>query len=54
MVASSGVGKLEHILSAFTEGNADAALAAGIFHYKVYSIRDVKNYLNEHGVEVRL
>ena len=54
LVASSGVGKLEHILSAFTEGNADAALAAGIFHYKVYSIRDVKNYLNEHGVEVRL
>ncbi len=54
VVASSGVGKLEHILSAFTEGNADAALAASIFHYGKYSIQDVKRYLLKHGVEVRL
>ncbi len=54
IVASSGVGRLEHILSAFKEGNADAALAASIFHYGKYSIRDVKKYLSEHGVEVRL
>ncbi len=54
IIASSGVGKLEHILSAFTEGNCDAALAASIFHYGTYSIRDVKTYLSGHGIEVRL
>jgi len=54
IIASSGVGELEHILAALTEGNADAALAASIFHYGRYRIRDVKRYLSAHGVEVRL
>lgn len=54
IIASSGVGKLEHILAAFKEGDADAALAASIFHYKMYSIQEVKRYLSEHGIEVRL
>ena len=54
VIASSGVGKLEHILSALTEGGADAALAASIFHFGIYSIQEVKRYLSEHGVEVRL
>jgi len=54
VIASGGAGKPEHFLEAFTKAGADAALAAGIFHYKVYSIREVKEYLARNGVEVRL
>lgn len=53
VIASGGVGSPEHIYRGFVEGKADAALAASIFHYKEYSIREVKEYLREKGVEVR-
>jgi len=54
VIASGGVGTLEHIAQGLTEGEADAALAASIFHYEEYSIREVKMYLKEKGVPVRL
>ena len=53
IIASGGAGKLEHIKEVLTKGKADAALAASIFHYKNYSIDDVKNYLKKNNVEVR-
>ena len=54
VIASGGAGEPRHFLEAFTLAGADAALAAGIFHYGVYSVMDVKRFLAEHGVEVRL
>jgi cyclase len=54
VIASGGVGNPDHICQGFTQGKADAALAASIFHYKEYSIRQVKDYLKERGVEIRL
>jgi len=54
VIASGGCGNLRHILDAFKIANADAALAASIFHYKQYSIPKVKNFLSENGVNVRL
>src|SRR4030067_672300 len=54
VIASGGVGNPEHICRGFTVGKADAALAASIFHYKEYSIRQGKDYLKERGVEIRL
>jgi imidazole glycerol-phosphate synthase subunit HisF len=53
VIASGGAGKAQHILEAFTEGMADAALAASIFHYKETSVAEVKAYLGERGVNVR-
>lgn len=54
VVASGGAGGPEHMLEALTEGHADAVLAASIFHFGTYSIREVKEYLAQHGVPVRL
>ncbi len=54
VIASGGVGSPEHIYRGFVEGKADAALAASIFHYKEYSIREVKEYLKERGVVIRV
>lgn len=54
VIASGGVGSPEHIYQGFVEGKADAALAASIFHYKEHSIKQVKDYLRERGVIVRL
>jgi imidazole glycerol-phosphate synthase subunit HisF len=54
VIASGGVGNLEHIYDGFTKGKADAALAASIFHFKEYTIRQAKEYLKERGVPVRL
>lgn len=54
VIASGGAGSPEHLLKGFTEGNADAVLAASIFHYQEYTIRSVKQYLQEHGVTMRL
>jgi cyclase len=54
VIASGGAGKLEHFLEAVTEGCADAVLAASLFHYRECTIGDVKEYLSEHGVPVRL
>jgi len=54
VVASGGAGTPEHLFQAVTEGKADAALAASIFHYGQYTIRETKNYLRERGVTVRM
>lgn len=53
VVASGGAGKPEHLLSVLKEGKADAALAASIFHFREYSVPQVKKYLAENGVLVR-
>ena len=54
VIASGGVGNLEHIYAGLTKGKADAALAASIFHFREYTIRQAKEYLKERGVPVRL
>jgi cyclase len=54
VVASGGAGSPEHIRSVLQEGHADAALAASIFHFNQYTVGDVKRYLAEAGVAVRL
>ncbi|MFQ6105503.1 MAG: imidazole glycerol phosphate synthase subunit HisF [Candidatus Hydrothermarchaeaceae archaeon] len=54
IIASGGAGTLEHIYEALTAGKADAALAASIFHYREYTIRDIKKYLRKRGVAVRI
>lgn len=54
VIASGGAGTLEHFYEALTEGEADAALAASLFHYKELEIQEVKQYLREKGVSVRL
>ena len=54
VIASGGAGKLEHFKEAFTEGNADAVLAASLFHYKELEINEVKQYLRDEGISVRL
>ena len=54
VIASGGAGKEEHFLEALTDGKADAALAASLFHYKELEISDLKKYLNKNGVSVRL
>jgi cyclase len=54
VIASGGVGILDHIYQGFTEGNASAALAASIFHYQEYSVVECKKYLDSRGIPVRL
>lgn len=54
LIASGGAGTLEHFYDAFTEGKADAALAASLFHFKELEVKEVKQYLREKGVSVRL
>lgn len=54
VIASGGAGNMEHFYDALTAGNADAALAASLFHYKELEIMDLKHYLDEKGVSVRL
>lgn len=54
VIASGGAGKLEDFYTALTDGGADAALAASLFHYRELSIREVKEYLRSKGVPVRL
>ena len=54
VIASGGAGTKEHFYDALTEGGADAALAASLFHYKELEIMDLKNYLNDKGVSVRM
>ena len=53
VIASGGAGELEHFYKVLTEGKADAVLAASVFHYGKYTIRQVKDYLKSKGVEVR-
>lgn len=54
VVASGGAGTLEDLYKVFTQAGASAALAASIFHYKKYTVREVKQYLKKRGVNVRI
>jgi cyclase len=54
VIASGGVGTLEHFYEGFVEGKADACLAASVFHYGEYTVRQVKEYLASRGIPVRL
>ncbi len=54
VIASGGAGTKEHFFDALTEGKADAALAASLFHYKELEINDLKKYLNDKGIPMRL
>ena len=54
VIASGGAGTVEHFYEALTEGKAEAALAASLFHYKELEIKQVKQYLRDKGVSVRL
>jgi len=54
VVASGGVGTLEHFYDGFAKGKADACLAASVFHYGEFTVRQVKEYLAGRGIPVRL
>lgn len=54
VIASGGVGNLQHLVDGIKLGGADAVLAASIFHYGEHTIREAKDYLDAHGIEVRL
>lgn len=54
VIASGGAGKTEHFYDAFAEGKADAALAASLFHFRELEIREVKEYLKDKGISVRI
>lgn len=54
VIASGGAGTMEHFYEAFTVGKAEAALAASLFHFKEMEIRELKHYLREKGISVRL
>ena len=54
VIASGGVGNLQHLADGVSEGHADAVLAASIFHFGEYTIREAKEYLRARGIEVRL
>ncbi|MDO6564706.1 imidazole glycerol phosphate synthase subunit HisF [Amphritea sp. 1_MG-2023] len=54
VIASGGVGNLDHLVAGCIEGKADAVLAASIFHFNEYSIPEAKQYMQERGIEVRL
>ena len=54
VIASGGVGKLDHLYDGFKKGKASAALAASIFHFGEFSIQDVKRYLDSKGIPVRI
>ena len=54
VIASGGAGTKDHFYDALTSGKADAALAASLFHYKELEIMDLKRYLNEKGLSMRI
>ncbi|MCM8770549.1 MAG: imidazole glycerol phosphate synthase subunit HisF [Candidatus Omnitrophica bacterium] len=54
VIASGGAGRLEHFYDVFTKTGAEAALAASLFHYQEYTVSEVKKYLKEKGINVRL
>jgi cyclase len=54
LIASGGVGNLQHLVDGVLEGEADAVLAASIFHFQEYSIQEAKQYMADKGIEVRL
>jgi cyclase len=53
VIASGGVGTLEHLYEGIVEGKADAVLAASIFHYREYTIKQAKEFLRARGIPVR-
>ena len=54
IIASGGVGKIEHFYEGVIKGNANALLAASVFHFNEFSIMDVKKYLKQKNLEVRI
>jgi cyclase len=54
IIASGGVGNLQHLVDGVKEGHADAVLAASIFHFGEYTVDEAKRYMKQHGIEVRL
>jgi len=54
IIASGGVGNLQHLVDGVTEGKADAVLAASIFHFGEYSIQEAKSFMADHGITMRL
>jgi cyclase len=54
VIASGGAGGFDHFVDVFTQGRADAALAASIFHYADHGVSDLKSYLRDQGIPVRL
>ncbi len=54
LIASGGVGNLQHLVDGVKDGGADAVLAASIFHYGEYTVKQAKTYMQEHNIEVRL
>ena len=53
IIASGGVGNLEHLAEGVLEGEADAVLAASIFHFQEYTIGEAKDFMAERGIEIR-
>ena len=53
IIASGGVGNLQHLVDGVVQGRADAVLAASIFHYGEYTVRQAKEYMAGRGIEVR-
>lgn len=53
VIASGGAGKLSHFFDAFTQGKADAVLAASLFHFGEITIPELKTYLSDQGISVR-
>jgi cyclase len=54
VIASGGAGKPEHLVEILSQGKADAALIASMVHYRAYTIENIKKYLAEHDIKVRL
>ena len=54
VIASGGAGSLNHLYDAFTDGEADAVLAASIFHFGTYSIAQAKDFLSDRGIPMRI
>ena len=54
MIASGGVGNLQHLVDGVLIGRADAVLAASIFHFGEYTVNETKQYMAQHGIEMRL
>jgi cyclase len=54
VIASGGVGTLQHLVEGVTEGRADAVLAASIFHFGEHTVAEAKEYMARQGIEVRL
>ena len=54
VIASGGVGNLQHLVDGVTQGRADAVLAASIFHFREFTVPQAKAYMQEKGIEVRL